>query len=69
MDEALFLQEFALRVSPDQREVVNLVIADPTLIKPGGKFNIKRISEELGMSWFKTNKVIKNLAAIIYNEL
>lgn len=69
LDEGLFLEEFSLRISPDQRKLVNLVIGDPTLIKPGGKFNVKRISEALGMSWFKTNKVIKNLAAIIYNEL
>ena len=68
-DAAILLEEISYLLTPMQQKIVEMVTQDPTLVKPNGRINIKRISEELGMSWFKTNKVIKNLAAIIYNEL
>jgi len=69
IDEILFFDELSLALTPKQKEIIELVISDPTIIKPSGKLNIKRISEELGMSWFETDKHVKNLGSVLQNEL
>jgi hypothetical protein len=44
------------------------VVEDPTLIKPSGKINIKKISEELSISWFEADKHVKMLSGMLENE-
>ena len=68
-DTAAFFEEITLHLSPIQEKIVGAVIHDHKLIKPSGKINIKRLSEELDMSWFETNKHVTTLSFLIHNEL
>jgi hypothetical protein len=68
-DVGMLFEEVTCMLSPTQRDIVQLVVKDPTFIKPSAKINVKRVAEELGMSWFEANKHIKNLGAILQNEL
>ena len=67
--QVMEFEELTLNLTAIQKTIVGLIIQDPTLIKRGGKLNVRRISEKLGLSWFTTNKHIKNLSSVIYNEL
>ena len=46
-----------------------MVVQDPTMVKPSGKMNVKKISEALDMTWFETDKQIKHLSLMLENEL
>jgi hypothetical protein len=65
----LFLEEFSNMLDGQQKEVISHVVADPSLIKPSGKFNIARLSEKLGVSMFKTKNVVENLSNYLENDL
>ncbi len=68
-EASLFLEEMSYYLTPIQQQVVTLLVKDPTLVKPSGKINVKRVSEELGITWFETDKVIKSVASMMDNEL
>jgi len=68
-DVALALEQISYYLTPVQQEIVSGVVKDPTLIKPNGRINVKKISEILGMTWFEVDKQIKHLSAILENEL
>ena len=63
-DSAILFEDLHYRFTPMQRDIVHLVVQDPTLIKAGGKLNIKRLSDSLGISWFETNKAVHSLSLI-----
>ena len=66
---AMMLEEIAYMLTPSQKDIISMVVKDPTLIKPSGKMNIKQIGESLGLTWFETDKQIKNLSVLLENEL
>jgi hypothetical protein len=66
---AIFLEELSYYLTPIQQEVINLVLKDPTLVKPSGKINVKRVAEGIGTTWFETDKIVRSLAAMMENEL
>ncbi|HIB83289.1 MAG TPA: hypothetical protein EYO59_01430 [Chromatiaceae bacterium] len=68
-DIAILFDEVSFHLTGKQQQIVDAVINDHTLIKPSGKINIKRLSEQLDMSWFETNKHVKSLSLLLYNEL
>ena len=68
-ESVMIFEEVTLNLTPVQKQIVDLAVQDPTYVKPSGKLNVKRISEELGLSWFETDKHIKNLSVVIYNNL
>jgi len=65
----LFLEELGFCLNDSERNLINMVVKDPALIKPSGKLNVKRISEKLGWTWFETDKVVKGIAQALENEL
>ena len=67
-DAALLLEEISYLLTPIQQKIVEVVTQDPTLIKPGGKINIKRVSEELGITWLEADRHIKMLSAVLEND-
>lgn len=69
METTIFLEELSYYLTPIQQQLVDMVVKDPTLVKPSGKINVKRVSEQIGITWFETNKVIDSLGAIMENEL
>jgi len=69
LDASLFLKDISYYLTPIQKQVVDLVVKDPTLVKPSGKINVKRVSEEIGTTWFEADRVIKSVAAMMGNEL
>ena len=69
LDVTLLFEEISFSLTPTQQSIVEIIIGDPTLIKPSGKINVKRLSEMLDVSWFETNKQIKGLSFVLQNEL
>ena len=67
-DAAILLEEISYLLTPMQQKIVEMVTQDPTLVKPNGRINIKRVSEELILSWFETDRHIKALSQIMGNE-
>ena len=68
-DVAIALEEIAFYLTPIQQELISMVVQDPTLVKPNGKINVKKVSENLNTTWFEADKQIKHLSAILENEL
>lgn len=68
-DVPIFFQEIDYDLNEYQKQIVALVIKDPTIIKPCGKLNVKILSENIGLSWYETDKQIKSLGFIIKNHL
>ena len=68
-EASLFLEEISYLLTPIQKEIIDLVVKDPTLVKPSGKINVKQISENLGLTWFETDKHIKILSGMLENDL
>ena len=68
-DASIFLQEISYFLTPLQVQIIDMVIKDPTLVKPSGKINIKQVAEALGFSWFETHKHIKQLSVVLENDL
>ena len=66
---AMLLEEISYHLTTTQKEIVSMVVKDPTLIKPSGKMNIKQIAESLDLTWFETDKQIKGLSVLLENEL
>ena len=60
-DLEMFLDEVKLDLSDRQKVIINLVVEDPTLIKPNGRINIKVISEKIGCTWNDVNKELTDL--------
>ena len=67
-DAAILLEEISYLLTPLQQIIIETVVKDPTLIKPNGRINIKKVSEELSLSWFEADKHIKTLSQIIGND-
>ena len=65
----MFLEEISYLLTPIQKAIIDIVVKDPTLIKPSGKMNVKRIAETLSLSWFETDKHIKQLSRVLENHL
>lgn len=65
----IFLEQLSYYLTPIQQQIIDLVVMDPTLVKPSGKLNVKRIAEETGLSWFEADKFIKSIALLMENEL
>ena len=68
-EAAILLEEISYLLTPSQQEKVTMVVQDPTMVKPSGKMNVKKISEALDMTWFETDKQIKHLSLMLENEL
>ena len=68
-DCSIFLEEISYLLTPVQKDIVSMVVKDPTLIKPSGKLNVKKIAESLRLTWFETDKHLKNLSDLLENDL
>ena len=68
-ETSIFLKEVLKNLTKVQSDIVNLVVADPSLIKPSGKINVKKVSELLNLSWFEVDKQIKSLSKSMDNPL
>jgi len=68
-EASLFLEEMSYVLTPLQQEIVTLVVQDPTLIKPSGKINVKRLAEMLDLTWFEADKQVKGIGRLMENEL
>ena len=67
-DASLWLEEVSYLLTPTQKEIVTLVTQDPTLIKPSGRINVKQVADTLGLTWFETDKHIRQLSNALENE-
>ena len=65
IDSALFIEELALSVTEEQREVLTLLVQDPSYIKPSGKINIKKLSEDLDLSWYEAKKLLEGIPYLV----
>ena len=63
-----WLEEVSYLLTPIQIKIVDMVTKDPKLIKPSGKINVKKVAETLGLTWFETDRCIKQLSRMLENE-
>jgi hypothetical protein len=68
-EAAMVLEQISYLLTPAQKLIIQKVVEDPTLVKPSGRINIKKVSEQLQISWFEANKQIKHLSRLLENEL
>ena len=57
----LIFDELMDSLTPNRQEILNLIVKDPTLIKPNGKINVKKVSEIMNLSWAETKNEIEEL--------
>ena len=57
----LIFEEIMDSLTPVRKDILEMVVKDPTLIKPNGKINVKKVSENLNLSWAETKMEIENL--------
>ena len=68
-EAVIFLEEMSYHLTPLQQEIVDMVVKDPTLVKPSGKINVKQVAESLDLTWFETDKQIHGIGILMENEL
>ena len=68
-DACMFLEEMSYHLTPLQRQIVTMVVQDPTLVTPSGRINVKRVGEALDLTWFEADKQIKGIGDAMENEL
>tara|TARA_A100001515_G_scaffold16872_1_gene12230 strand:- start:217 stop:777 length:561 start_codon:yes stop_codon:yes gene_type:complete len=56
-----FFQEANKKLTDEQAKVVNIISNRPELIKPNGKVNVTKLSEDMGCCVAKTRKVLKQI--------
>ena len=69
IDLGISLDQIAFKFTDRQRQVVDAVTKDPSLLKPNGKVNIKKLSEQLDLTWLDIRKEIVSLSEILQNKL
>ena len=69
IDLGISLDQIAYKFTDKQRLVVDAVTKDPTLLKPNGKVNIKKLGENLGITWIEIRNVIVSLSDVLQNKL
>ena len=68
-DITSFLAQLGGIYTDREREVINVLAQDPTYIKPSGKVNIKKLSENIGETWFESKKIIASIRSKTSLEL
>jgi len=68
-DPTDIFEEMSVGLSATQESILNLVVRDSSLVKPSGKLNVQKISNQLGMTWYETKKNVKEMGSLLQNEL
>ena len=69
IDVGISLDQISFKFTEKHRLIVDAVCKDPTLLKPNGKVNIKRLGEELGITWLEVRNLLVSLSEILQNKL
>ena len=69
LDVCLSLDQISYKFSDVQKNIVETITKDPTLLKPNGKVNIKKVGEQLGLPWLDVRNVIVSLSETLQNKL
>ena len=69
IDLGISIDQIAYKFTDRQKIVVDAITKDPTLLKPNGKVNIKKLSEQLNLTWLEIRKEIVSLSEILQNKL
>ena len=56
-----FFESEKHKFSEEQKHVINLAAANPDFVKPSGRINVRRLSEELGFCAAKTRKILNSI--------
>ena len=69
IDLGISLDQIAYKFTDRQRQIIEAVTKDPTMLKPNGKVNIKKLGEELGFTWLEVRNVVVSLSEVLQNKL
>jgi hypothetical protein len=69
IDLGISLDQITYKFTDQQKLIIETVTKDPTLLKPNGKVNIKKVGEELGFTWLEVRNVLVSLSDILQNKL
>ena len=61
IEATLFLEELTLSLDEEQSDAIKLLVNDPTYVKPSGKINVKKLSEDMGRTWYETDLLLKSI--------
>tara|TARA_R110000824_G_scaffold70792_1_gene181567 strand:+ start:140 stop:700 length:561 start_codon:yes stop_codon:yes gene_type:complete len=65
MDASIFLDQLQGKFTGQQEEVIKILCQDPTMLKKSGLVNTRKLSQELGQSWFDTRKTLDQIEAVL----
>jgi hypothetical protein len=63
------MEEIPSLLTEEQNEILNVLVTDPTYIKPSGKVNVLALAKHLGKSWYEVRGVLDEMAQQLENEL
>jgi len=69
LDLGISLDQITYKFTDTQKLIVDAVTTDPSLLKPNGKVNIKKLGEELDLTWLEVRNVLVSLSEILQNKL
>jgi len=69
LETKLFVDEICIALSPEQKDIIECIIKDPTLIKESGRLNIAGLASKLDLPWYRVRKEVTAISKIIKNEL
>ena len=64
-----YSDKISYKFSDTQKIVVETITKDPTLLKPNGKVNIKKVGEQLDLPWLEVRNVLVSLSETLQNKL
>jgi len=69
LENHVFLDDIGYILSEQQKRILNMLVQDPSIIKPNGKINKSKLSRSLGLPWRTVDIILRDMGKIIGNEL
>jgi|ETNvirnome_6_100_1030635.scaffolds.fasta_scaffold06967_5 hypothetical protein len=69
IENSIFFDEICDVLSEGEAAALSIILKDHTMVKAGGRVNISKLSEEMGLSWLEGQKLVLGLGNKIGNEL
>jgi len=69
LENNVFFEDIGYILNKQQKDILNVLVQDPGLIKESGKVNIRKLAKEMGTTWYHMDKIIKEISRIVANRL
>jgi len=69
LENNVFMDDIGYILSEQQKRILNMLVQDPSIIKPNGKINKSKLARSLGLPWRIVDIILRDMGKIIGNEL